>query len=305
MRVSMLNLYSNNLQSLQNSTADIARLNEMMSTGTSILRPSDDPIGSVRVIGNERDMAATNQYIKNTESLSTSFSRSETYMSSMVELQGRMREITVSANNGSLSPEDRAAYAAEMNELLEAFADTLNAKDESGNYLFSGNKTDTPPIGKDADGNYVYQGDTNTREVQTSGSSWMTANSTAADFIFSNGSTDILNQTKEFIAVLEDPTLAPGDPAFSQAADDMQASLDDTLTSISSAITDIGGKQNTLSLVQASHEERVLFNKEVIGETEGLDYAQATAEYNLKLTTLKVTQQTFVQVSQLSLFNHI
>ncbi|WP_299809708.1 flagellar hook-associated protein FlgL [uncultured Shewanella sp.] len=305
MRVSMLNLYSNNLQSLQNSTADIARLNEMMSTGKSILRPSDDPIGSVRVIGNERDMAATNQYIKNTESLSTSFSRSETYMSSMVELQGRMREITVSANNGSLSPEDRAAYAAEMNELLEAFADTLNAKDESGNYLFSGNKTDTAPIGKDANGNYVYQGDTNTREVQTSGSSWMTANSTAADFIFSNGSTDILNQTKDFIAVLEDPTLAPGDPTFSQAADDMQASLDDTLTSISSAITDIGGKQNTLSLVQASHEERVLFNKEVIGETEGLDYAQATAEYNLKLTTLKVTQQTFVQVSQLSLFNHI
>lgn len=305
MRVSMLNLYSSNLQSLQNSTADIAKLNEMMSTGSSILRPSDDPIGSVRVIGNERDMAATNQYIKNTESLSTSFSRSETYMSSMVELQGRMREITVSANNGSLSPEDRAAYAAEMNELLEAFADTLNAKDESGNYLFSGNKTDTPPIGKDASGNYVYQGDTNTREVQTSGSSWMTANSTAADFIFSNGSTDILNQTKEFIAVLEDPSLSPGDPAFSQAADDMQASLDDTLTSISSAITDIGGKQNTLSLVQASHEERVLFNKEVIGETEGLDYAQATAEYNLKLTTLKVTQQTFVQVSQLSLFNHI
>ncbi|MGS0726621.1 flagellar hook-associated protein FlgL, partial [Shewanella sp. 0m-11] len=285
--------------------ADIARINEMMSTAKSILRPSDDPIGSVRVMGNERDMAATNQYIKNTESLSTSFSRSETYMSSMVELQGRMREITVSANNGSLSPEDRAAYAAEMNELLEAFADTLNAKDEAGNYLFSGNKTDTPPIGKDASGNYVYQGDTNTREVQTSGSSWMTANSTAADFIFSNGSTDILNQTKDFIAALEDPTLSPGDPVFSQAATDMQTSLDDTLTSISSAITDIGGKQNTLSLVQASHEERVLFNKEVIGETEGLDYAQATAEFNLKLTTLKVTQQTFVQVSQLSLFNHI
>ncbi|MGS0675395.1 flagellar hook-associated protein FlgL [Shewanella sp. 0m-4] len=305
MRVSMLNLYSSNLQSLQNSTADIARINEMMSTAKSILRPSDDPIGSVRVMGNERDMAATNQYIKNTESLSTSFSRSETYMSSMVELQGRMREITVSANNGSLSPEDRAAYAAEMNELLEAFADTLNAKDEAGNYLFSGNKTDTPPIGKDASGNYVYQGDTNTREVQTSGSSWMTANSTAADFIFSNGSTDILNQTKDFIAALEDPTLSPGDPVFSQAATDMQTSLDDTLTSISSAITDIGGKQNTLSLVQASHEERVLFNKEVIGETEGLDYAQATAEFNLKLTTLKVTQQTFVQVSQLSLFNHI
>ncbi|MCL1050878.1 flagellar hook-associated protein FlgL [Shewanella abyssi] len=305
MRVSMLNLYSNNLQSLQQSTVDISKLNQMMASGKSILRPSDDPIGSVKVINSQRDMAATNQYINNTESLSTSFGRAETYMSSMVELQNRMREISVAANNGSLSPEDRAAYAAEMSELLEAFADTVNAKDEGGNYLFSGNLTDTAPIAKDASGNYVYQGDTNHREVQTSGSSWMTANSTAAEFIFANGSADILNQTKDFIAVLEDPTLAPGDPLFSQTATDMLTSLDDTLTSISSAITDIGGKQNTLSLIQTAHEERVLFNEEVIGETEGLDYAQATAEFNLKLTTLKVTQQTFVQVSQLSLFNHI
>ncbi|ACJ31730.1 Flagellin [Shewanella piezotolerans WP3] len=305
MRVSMLNLYSNNLQSLQNSTADISKLNQMMATGKSILRPSDDPIGSVKVIGGQRDLAATNQYIKNTESLSTSFSRAETYMSSMVELQTRMREITVAANNGSLSPEDRAAYAAEMEELLEAFTDTVNAKDEGGNYLFSGNLTDTAPISKDASGNYLYQGDNNHREVQTSGSSWMTANVTASEFLFSNGSSDILNQTQDFINVLNDPSLAPGDPTFSQAATDMLTSLDDTLTSISSAITDIGGKQNTISLIQTSHEERVLFNEEVIGETEGLDYAQATAEFNLKLTALKVTQQTFVQVTQLSLFNHM
>ncbi|MGS0682063.1 flagellar hook-associated protein FlgL [Shewanella sp. 125m-7] len=305
MRVSMHNLYSNSLQSLQKSTTDIAKLNEMMGTASSILRPSDDPIGAVKVMGNERDMAATEQYLKNTESLSASFGRAETYMSSMVELQNRMREITVSASNGSLSAEDRTAYAAELDELLESFADVLNAKDDGGNYLFSGNETDTAPIGKDAAGNYVYQGDNSHREVQTSSSSWMTANSTAADFIFSNGSADILNQTQDFITALNDPALAPGDAAFEQVSGDMLTSLNDTLTSIGAAITDMGGKQNTLSLVQGSHEERVLFNKEVIGETEGLDYAQATAEFNLKLTTLKVTQQTFVQVSQLTLFNHI
>ena len=44
---------------------------------------------------------------------------------------------------------------------------------------------------------------------------------------------------------------------------------------------------------------------EVIGETQELDYAAATAEFNVKLTALKITQQTFVQISQLSLFNHM
>lgn len=305
MRVSTHNLYASNLNSLQSATADIARLNQMMATGKSILRPSDDPIGSVKVISSQRDVAATEQYLKNIGSLSSSFGRAETYLSSMVEIESRMREITLSTRNGSLSAEDRAAYASELEELLEAFVGAVNAQDDAGNYIFSGNETGTVPIGQDASGNYIYQGDNNQREVQTSGSSWMTANVTAEQFIFSNGSADILNQTQDFIDVLKDPNLAPGAPGFDNVADAMMATLDDTLSSVSGAITDIGGKQKSLMLMEESHEEMILFNQEVIGDTEGLDYAQATAEFNLKLTTLKITQQTFVQISQLTLFNQL
>lgn len=305
MRVTMQNLYTNNIHSLQNTTMDLARLNQMLSKGMSILRPSDDPIGAVRVMANERDLASIEQYINNIDSLSTSLGRSETYLSGMVELQQRMREISVATNNSTLSPEDRSAYAQELDELLEAMVDNVNAKDDGGNYLFSGNRTEQQTITQDAAGRYVYQGDNSQREVQTSGSSWMTANVTADQFLFSNASQDILNQTADYIAVLNDPTLAPGDAAFSAAADAMQTSLNDTLDSINSAITDMGGKQNSLSLMKTSHEEMVLFNKKVIGETQELDYASATAEFNVKLTALKVTQQTFVQVSQLTLFNHL
>ncbi|WP_144212028.1 flagellar hook-associated protein FlgL [Shewanella donghaensis] len=305
MRVSTMNMYSSSLLSMQHLTSDVARVSQQMATGKSILRPSDDPIGAAKVVTTQRDLAATTQYLKNTESLSSSLDRAETYLSSMVNLQSRMREITIGANNGALSPEDRAAYAAELSELLESFVGVVNAKDDSGNYIFSGNETGTAPVGIDADGNYFYQGDDGHREVQISGSSWMTGNVTANEFLFSSDGTDILNQTKQFIDVLNDPSLSPGDPAFSQAADDMMQALDDSLASISSAINDIGGKQNALGLMQTSHNERMLFSQEVIGETEGLDYAQATAEFNLKLTTLKVTQQSFVQVSQLSLFNHM
>ncbi|QDO81943.1 flagellar hook-associated protein 3 [Shewanella psychropiezotolerans] len=305
MRVSTHNLYASNLHNLQNSTADIARLNQMMATGKSILRPSDDPIGSVKVIASQREVAATEQYLKNINSLSTSFDRAETNLSSMVEIESRMREVTLAASNGSLSPEDRAAYGAELEELLETFVGMINAQDDGGNYIFSGNQTGTAPIAQDASGNYIYQGDNNHREVQTSGSSWMTANVTAEQFLFSNGSADILNQTQEFIDVLKDPSLAPGESGFDNVSKAMMETLNDTLSSISGAITDIGGKQKSLMLMEESHEEMILFNEEVIGETEGLDYAQATAEFNLKLTTLQVTQQTFVQITQLTLFSQI
>ncbi len=305
LRVSSQNIYTNSVFTIQQTTADIARLNQQLATGKQILQPSDDPIGSVLVTASKRDVAETNQFIDNIEALKTGLDRQETHLSSLVDLENRMREIATSVNNGSLSPEDRAAYAAELEELLASFVDSVNARDEGGNYMFSGNETATAPIGTDASGNYVYQGNDGHREVQTSSSSWMTVNVTAEEFLFSNSSTDILNQTQDFIDVLNDDSLSPGDAGFDSVAEDMLTSLDDSLTSVSQAITIIGGKQNSLSLQQTSHTERVLFNEEVIGETEGLDYAAAVSEFNVKLTALQVTQQTFVQVSQLTLFDHM
>ncbi|MGI2066165.1 flagellar hook-associated protein FlgL [Shewanella sp. MF08487] len=305
MRVTMQNLYTNNLNSLQNTTYDVARLNQMMSKRVSILAPSDDPIGVVRVMDNQRDLALVNQYVKNIDALSTSMGRSETYLSSMVETQHRMREISIATNSSNLSAEDRKAYASEMEELLKGLVDNINAQDESGNYLFSGNAVDKVPVVKDASGKYIYQGDASQRSVQTSSSSWTTANVTAEAVLFSNASQDILNQAMDYITVLKDPSLSPTDGAFSTAAGAMQTTLNETLDSIGAAITDFGGKQNNLSLVKSSHEEMILFSKQVIGETQELDYAAATAEFNVKLTALKITQQTFVQISQLSLFNHM
>ncbi|MBB1268394.1 flagellar hook-associated protein FlgL [Shewanella sp. SR44-3] len=305
MRVTMQNLYTNNLNSLQNTTADVARLNQMTSQGLSILAPSDDPIGAVRVMASERDLAAVGQYIKNIDAVSTSLGRAETHLSSMVEVQLRMREIGVLASNGTLSVSDRSAYAAELDELLKSLVSSINAKDDGGNSIFAGNLVDKATVVLDASGKYVYQGDNNTRQVQTSPSSWIESNATAQEVLFGNGSQDILNATVDFVKALKDPSLSPGLPGFTAATASFQSSLDDTLNSINAVITDFGGKQNSLSLMKASHEEMTLFNKQVIGETQELDYAAATAEFNVKLTALKVTQQTFVQVSSLSLFDHM
>ena len=303
MRMSSQQMYNSSLQHLQNTNTRIDKLNTMISTGKSILLPSDDPIGAVKVIGNQRDMAANNQYINNIDSLSNSFNRAETNLSSLVELQNKMREIAISTNNGSLSPQDRAAYGAEMETLLSTFTDRLNAQDESGNYLFSGNKTDIAPIVKNHQGEYEYQGDNKLREVQISSSSWVSANVTADALIFSNGSPDILNQTQAFIDTLNDASLSPGAEKFDNVVNAMQTSLNDTLTNTSRAITDIGGKQNSLSLVKSSHEQMVLFNKEVIGDIEGVDYAKAVTELNMQMSAYQITQKIISQVNNLSLFN--
>lgn len=305
MRVAMFNMYSGNLHSMQQTLSQLGVLDQQLSSSKALLRPSDDPIGKVKVLNCERDLAKTNQYIDNIDSLSTSLERAETYLDSLVQAQNRMREIVISANNGQHSAADQEGYADELSALMDTCVDILNARDAAGNYLFSGNHTRTPTVELDASGQYQFQGDAEHRQVQISADSWVDANVTAKEFWFSNGSEDLLNQTAEYIKVLRDPNKAPGDADFETVAGAMMQSLDDTLSSLGAAITDIGGKQNRLSLGKSSHQEMALFTKEVIGETEALDYPAATSEFQMKLTALRVSQQSFVKISQLTLFNHL
>lgn len=305
MRVSNQSLYMNSLYSMQNTTASLGDSLSKMSFGKSILKPSDDPIGAVQVLTVQREHAATDQYMKNIGAVSDSLSRNESHMSTMVDIQNRMREIVTAAGSGTTSAEDRQAYANELKQLQEAMVDQANAKDDKGNYIFSGNQTDAPAISKDASGNYVYGGDGNSRKVQVSDSTWIEANTPGSELFFSGGGDDIFNQLDDFITVLEDPTLTPGDAAFDGELDQMMDSLDDTLTSVTGAMTDIGGRQNSLSLMESSHQDMQLYSEQLIGEIEGLDYAEAVTEYETMLVALQVTQQSYVKISQLSLFNEL
>ncbi|TKB47801.1 flagellar hook-associated protein 3 [Ferrimonas sediminicola] len=305
MRISTQLLYNTNLNSMQNGAAELGEWLQKMSSGKEILRPSDDPIGAVQVLTVQRDQAATSQYVDNIGALSSSLDRSESYLTSMIDLQNRMREIVVSSGNGALSPEDRQAYADELETLKEAMVDLANAKDDKGNFLFAGNSTDTKPVQRDGAGNYAYMGDDKVREVQVSDSSWVAANSHGEELFFAAGSKDIFNALNDFIDVLRDPSLSPGLAGFDTEHDAMSSSLDDTLASISGVVTTIGGRQNSLSLIETSHKDMILFSEQLIGEVESLDYAEAQSKYQGSLVALQVTQQSFVKISQLSLFNEM
>lgn len=65
MRVAMFNMYSANLHSMQQTLSQLGQLDQQLSSGKALLRPSDDPIGKVKVLNCERDLAKTSQYISN------------------------------------------------------------------------------------------------------------------------------------------------------------------------------------------------------------------------------------------------
>ena len=67
--------------------------------------------------------------------------------------------------------------------------------------------------------------------------------------------------------------------------------------------TTIGARMNVIESTQTENEEVALINTTVTSQLEDLDYAEALSRLSLQSVVLEASQQSFVKVSSLSLFN--
>jgi flagellar hook-associated protein 3 FlgL len=125
-------------------------------------------------------------------------------------------------------------------------------------------------------------------------------NVTAAEIF--GGGVDMLNRLHELVAMLEDPALDAGDPAVRSQISATMDALDLTHGELLGAVTDLGGRQNTLTLLTGSNEDVSLVNQKIEGELSTLDYAGASIDLNNYQLSLQATQKTYLKINGLSLF---
>ncbi len=74
---------------------------------------------------------------------------------------------------------------------------------------------------------------------------------------------------------------------------------------LDSVSASIGARLNLLDATDLLHEDSELFNDEVLSNIEEIDYAEALSNLSLQETILQAAQQSFVQVTSLSLFDRL
>lgn len=298
MRISTNQIQQTMLGCLERNYASFGKLQQQLATAKRIQQPSDDPIGAVSLIGLKREQSSIAQYQKNISQVNTQLSQSETQIDTMTNMMMRLQELTQTAANGNYGLEERQGMAIEMRELQKGLINLANTKDENGSYIFSGSQVDLPPVAQNEAGEYVYQGDTYQREVSIANGVKTVCNDNVSDMFFSAG--NFFQELDDFIGVLESDE---GD--ISADAGGMLDSLQATQTNLSKVQSGIGARINMLDQVNNSHDDMLLFNKEVVNDIESLDYSVATLEMASVLLALEVTQQSFVKVNSLNLFNHL
>lgn len=301
MRVSGLNNSNAMLAQLGVNGNRVAKLMEQLSTQKRVNVPSDDPVAASRLVQLSREQSAIKQYQSNITSLSGALSVQESHITAMSNQVLAVGDKLKLANNSTLSQQDLASYGAELGSMLDSLVSTMNSKNENGSYLFSGTKTNTKAV-ELVDGQYVYGGNDNSRETIVANGVAITENTNVAQaFSGSGNDLEMLNKLKELSEKMQDPNLN-----FADYQDDLTAMIDmtqSTSDSLGALFTDLGGRQNRLTLIDDAHTDVSLSNAQVETDLNAADSATTTINLQLYMTSMQITNKAYSMVSQLNLFS--
>jgi len=299
MRVSTGQLQQLMMDGFQRGSIDFSRISQQMATGKKILKPSDDALGTVQLMALKKEQANIEQFNSNISNARRQLGSAETYISSMSDTLLKLRDLTLEAGNGAYGLSERQALAAEMQSLKDALMDTANAKGSNGKYLFSGSEVNTPPISGPVAGAYSYDGDNLGRQISISSGVQVTSNFDVQD-VFFNGGGDFFQELDDFIDTLNTQT-----GSVANDVTNMLDSLDTSITGNLKLLTDVGGRINSLDKVQLTNDDIELYSQTLQLELESLDYGQASMQLTQAELALQATQQVYIKVNQLNLFDQL
>jgi flagellar hook-associated protein 3 FlgL len=303
MRIATSQYQSTMNQSLQNNQERLSYIMRQLDSQKRILLPSDDPVDSVRLSRLAREESTVGQYRSNIGSLQLRLTKSEGYLSNMVNEMLPGRDLLVWASDGGNAPDDLKAMVAPLESLRESLLFTANTIDQEGNYLFSGTLTKTAPIAFNEAGapgaRYTFAGNTKSQDVVVGNGLTQPANENLA------GLEKLLNQLDESIRVLKVPGASANDPAVRAVLADNLGGFDDAQALISGKVANLGGRQNIIKTLDDNHANISLSNKMAITDIGALDVGLAATELSGYTTALQATYKAYAKIGNLSLFNAI
>ncbi|WP_447863763.1 flagellar hook-associated protein FlgL [Kluyvera sichuanensis] len=304
MRISSLYHSSAMLHQMNLNGGRLSKLMEQMATQKRVNVPSDDPVASSRLVQLNREKAAIDQYQNNITRLSGSLSTQEAHVTALSDQLLALSDKLLAASNGTNSEKDMAGFGQEISLMLDSLVSVMNAKNEEGQYLFSGTKSNTPPVALNTavPPQYEYKGNSATRSTTVANGVAIDENVTIAGAFSSAGTTDLsmLNLLKSVSEQMQTPNGAPA-ADLKQLLGDVKA----TSSNVAAIFTDLGGKQNRLSLLSDAHTDVKIAHEQVVQDLTGLDAATSYVNIQQFTQAVQASNKSYMMISQLSLFNQM
>jgi len=144
MRITFTTVNRNVQRNLSRRYSDLVGLQEQLSTGKRLRKPSDDPVDVANTIKLRAKEAQLGQYKRNIQDGLALMGVAASSMASMNDLLHRARELAVQAANGTYNESDRKYMQQEVDQIYRQMMSVVNTQFK-GSYIFNGTNGNVPP----------------------------------------------------------------------------------------------------------------------------------------------------------------
>lgn len=290
LRVTQRSISASSSANLQHNLLQMQRLQEQLSSGRQLGRPSDSPTGAVSALRLRADLRRGEQLVRNANDGIGWLATADTTLTQGLEALGRVRELALRGRNAAMGDEDRAAIATEVEGLrdhLLALANTTYL----GRPIFSG--TSAAPAAYDATG--TYQGDTGSISRTVLDGVSVQVNVTGPE-VFGAAGADVFTVLTDLADHLRlDPTQLDGDVT----------AIDERMLDLKTGLAQVGARYHQVETMRDRTEGARLDAQNALAEVESVDLPKAITELKLQEVAYQAALAATARVIQPSLVDFL
>ncbi|OAT20621.1 FlgL family flagellar hook-associated protein [Buttiauxella noackiae ATCC 51607] len=316
MRISTAMMYQQNMRGITNSQSEWLRYGEQMSTGKRVTKPSDDPIAASQAVVLSQAQAQNSQYALARTFATQKVSLEENVLGQVTTAIQSAQEKIVYAGNGTLSDDDRASLATDLEGIRNQILNLANSTDGNGRYIFAGYKTDSAPF-SDVAGKITYGGGDTAVVQSVDASRTMTVGHLGSEIFESLTSNavpepgagtsekSLFNMLDSAIATLRTPTEGLDETQkadLDAAIDKTNRGLKNSLNNVLTVRAELGTQLNELDKLDELGSDRALGQAQQMSDLVDVDWNSAISSYVMQQAALQASYKAFSDMQGMSLF---
>jgi flagellar hook-associated protein 3 FlgL len=297
MRIATHSISDTIVRQIQKLGTQQSRLQNQVGTGQRIFQPEDDPSAVGRVLNLESEARQIKQYTHNSDRALEISRATFSGLQSLKRISDRGTEIGT-LGNGAVSPEAMAAYASEVDQLVEQGLQLANST-LGNDYLFAGTAVDAAPFvaARDTAGritSVTYAGNTASSAIPLSSTSEIAPGSSGDTNL---GLRDFLNQ----LIALRDGLKAGSQTAVETAQTGLIAA-EDVLVS---ALGEHGGVQTRIEASRTQLGDLATSIETLVSNETDADLPSTIVKLTQTQTAYQAALQSAASIMRLSLLDYI
>jgi len=309
MRITQRAIATTSLQGLNRNLEAIGKLQEQLTSGKTINKPSDDPTGTNAAMQTRQELAGATQYARNISDGLGALNTTDSTLQNMIAQVHTVRDRTLTGmNTGGMSEAARAAVAAEVSGLRESLLGLANTVVQ-GHPIFGGVTSGTraydpatggyvgfrPPVGPLENTVMV------NRQVSESDS--IRVDITGQEAFGVTSAAGVVPATRDLFAIVGDIAAhVVSDPDLLDA--DL-AALDEALNGMLKAATDIGTRTTRMETAKQVNTDLQLTLTSRSADIENVDLAKTIMNLNMQQTGYEAALSATAKAIQPSLLDFL